>query len=171
MPSPSCTTEKPGRLPPSRLKIKAGCHPLTTNPLEKGSDMSVSVLPTPAPSQGTAEVELQAFAAEHGISLLTDYAPDAEAGLDFGRDEDGGFLMRATPDVPPAEILAFAREVIARHKTDSKLMTALAALRAVDSSNPGFSDLVNALQRSAAWHMNAAGEFIEVIHAALDCEN
>ena len=132
--------------------------------------MSVSVLPTSVPA-ASAEVELRAFAAEHGISLLTDYTPGAEEALDFGRDEDGGFLMQMTPGVSATEVLAFAKTVIARQRTDSKLMAALAALRAVASDNPGFAELVDTLQQSAAWHMNAAGEFIETIHAALNTEN
>lgn len=115
----------------------------------------------------TAESELQAFAVEHGISLWVNSTPGAESSLSFGRDEDGGFILRMTADRPAADVLAFARKVITRHETDQKVLAVAQALRAAGDGAPGFAELANAFLHATAWKLDGAGQFINLIESAL----
>jgi hypothetical protein len=115
----------------------------------------------------TAEAALQAFAVEHGISLWVNSTPGAESSLSFGRDEDGGFILRMTADRPTADVLAFARTVIDRHETDQKVLSVAQALRSAGGGASGFAELADAFLHATAWKLNGAGQFIKLIEATL----
>jgi hypothetical protein len=115
----------------------------------------------------TAESELRAFAVEHGINLWVNSTPGAESSLSFGRDEDGGCILRVTADRPAADVLAFARTVIDRHETDQKVLAVAQALRSTSGGAPGFAELADAFLHATAWKLNGAGQFIKLIEATL----
>jgi len=122
---------------------------------------------TPDVQGVTARKELRHFAAEHDIKLKVRRSGDGDLSLSFGRRDDGGFVLRMTPDRDPAEVLAFARTVIERHETDRKVFAVEEALSAVTEGKPGFAELAGLFTHSSLWKLNGAGQFIRVIEEAL----
>lgn len=115
----------------------------------------------------TAESELWALAAKHDIELTVRRSEDGESALSFGRRDDGGFVLWATPDRSLTDVLKFARTVIDRHETDRKVFAVEKALAAVVDGKPGFAELAALLKHSSLWKLNGAGQFINLIEETL----
>ncbi|MGW9245776.1 hypothetical protein [Streptomyces badius] len=123
------------------------------------------VLSAPTPSDVGAT--LWAFAAEHGISLRLNAMPGAESTLQFFRDKRGGFVLEASPDHSLAEVLAFARLVVERHRVSRRVFAVARALEQAAGEKSGFAELAEAFLHATAWRQDAAGEFLGVIEEAL----
>ncbi|EGE40819.1 hypothetical protein GTY83_07185 [Streptomyces sp. SID4928] len=140
-----------------------------------------SVLPSPAPvlsapvppqppaptSRADAGATLWAFAAEHGISLRLNSTPGTESMLQFSRNKRGGFVLEASPDHSLAEVLAFARTVVERHRVSRRVYAVARALEQAANEKNGFAELAEAFLHATAWRQDAAGEFLGVIEEAL----
>lgn len=122
---------------------------------------------SPAVRGVTAEQELWAFAAQHDIELSVRHSEDGESMRSFGTRDDGGFVIRVTPDVSLARVLEFAHTVIDRHEADAKVFAVEKALAAVTDGKPGFAELSALFTHSSLWKLNGAGQFIKLIEATL----
>lgn len=115
----------------------------------------------------TVESELWAFASKHDIELSVRRSEDGESMRSFGTRDDGGFVIRVTPDVSLADMLAFAHTVIDRHQTDEKVFAVEKALMAVADGKPGFAELAALFKHSSLWKLNGVGQFINLIEETL----
>lgn len=149
---------------------------LTRNKSSVSSPASAPALSAPVPPQPPAPASpspsdvgatLWAFAAEHGISLRLNSTPGAESTLQFSRNKRGGFVLEASPDHSLAEVLAFARTVVERHRVSRRVYAVARALEQAAGEKSGFAELAEAFLHATAWRQDAAGEFLGVIEEAL----
>lgn len=132
--------------------------------------LSAPVPPQPsAPPSASSDIGamLWAFAAEHNISLRLNAAPGGESTLSFFRGKRGGLVLEASPDHSLAEVLAFARLVVERHRVSRCVYAVARALEQAAGEKNGFAELAEAFLHATAWRQDAAGEFLGVIEEAL----
>ncbi|WP_318575518.1 hypothetical protein [Streptomyces globisporus] len=122
--------------------------------------------PTPS-SPADVGATLWAFAAEHNISLRLNSSPGGESTLSFFRGKRGGLVLEASPDHSLAEVLAFARLVVERHRVSRRVYAVARALEQAAGEKSGFAELAEAFLHATAWRQDAAGEFLGVIEEAL----
>ncbi|WP_406190173.1 hypothetical protein OH791_33620 [Streptomyces anulatus] len=131
--------------------------------------LSAPVPPQPPAPTSASDVgaTLWSFAAEHGIDLRLNSTPGAESSLSFFRGKRGGFVLEASSDHTLAEVLAFARLVVERHRVSRRVYAVARALERAAGEKAGFAELAEAFLHATAWRQDAAGEFLGVIEEAL----